>query len=770
MLFGRRSLFETVLGWLGAPQPAVVALTRPGEMGGYIRGGPDIVERHAFDVVVIGGGIAGTCAAIAAARNGARVALVHERPMLGGNSSSEVRLYPEVSTNHNIWSKETGILEELHVEERVRNHEPYIEGLMNSVWDLVLYEWVVREKNITLFLNTTVRDVEMRETHTILGVHAYQLGTEKKYLISAPLFVDSTGDGAIAHRAGADYRWGMESRAEHNEPAASEAPSAQPQMGNTLFFRARDTGRPVPYQAPEWAARFEDEQSLTGRNHNQIEGGYWWIEVGVPHHQIHDSDKIRHESLRQLLGVWDHIKNRCTHRDRARNYGLDFVSFWPYKREARRILGDYILTQSDVQSPRLHDDAIAFGCWYVDVHKPGGIVARSRPNTKPTWEEAGTVPYGIPLRSCYSRNVSNLMMAGRPISATYVAFSSTRVLRTGAIVGHGVGVAAALCKKYNCLPRDIAARHAAELRQTLLREDTFLPGVENEDPADLARSATVTATSAAPLSFPVGTLWTPLDRPLAQLFPISTNRLETVSLFLRGTGRVRLGLREAPAVYDFRATADIATAEATVSGEGWVDFRLDKPLAPGRLYWIHLGQVPGVEWARHADEREKPAVSPAGCTAAELPGPSRWHALTNNQNFAVKLQPPQQPYVPANLTRGGNRPDRWTNLWISESLPAAAELRWTSPQRFNTVQLIFDTDMNRHSRSPLFRYADCVKDYHLEVEIGGAWKRIAGETGNYMRRRVLTFDAVESSALRLTVRETNGAPSARVYEIRVYTR
>ena len=325
-----------------------------------------------------------------------KVALVHERSMLGGNSSSEVRLYPEVSTNHNIWSKEAGILEELHVEERVRNHEPYSEGLMNSVWDLVLYEWVVREPNITLFLNTTVREVEMRDPQTILCVHGYQLGTEKKVIVSAPIFVDSTGDGVLGYRAGADFRWGMEARSEFNEDAAPESPAAQPQMGNSLFFRARDAGRPVPFRAPSWAASFDTEQDLAGRNHSNFDHGYWWIEVGLPMHQIHDNEKIRHEALRQLLGVWDHIKNRCTNREKARNYGLDFVSFWPYKREARRLVGDYVLKQSDVQRPPQHEDAIAFGCWYVDVHKPGGILARAKPNTKPTWEEAGTVPLWHP--------------------------------------------------------------------------------------------------------------------------------------------------------------------------------------------------------------------------------------------------------------------------------------------------------------------------------------------------------------------------------------
>ena len=334
-----------------ASTPPASAAPRPGRLGGYIRAEASNVIHREFDVVVVGGGIAGTCAAIAAARHGARVALVHERAMLGGNSSSEVRLYPEVSTNHNIWCKETGILEEIHTEERVRNPEPYQEGLLNAQWDLVLYEWAVREPNLTLFLNTTMRDVEMRDPAHILAVHCVQMGTEKEFVFSAPLFVDSTGDGVLGYRAGAEYRWGMEARSEFGESIAPEQASDQPQMGSSLFFRARDAGVPVPYKRPEWVPEFATEEDLTGRNHSRFETGYWWLEVGLPHHQIKDNEEIKHEALRQLLGVWDHIKNHCKGKEKARNYGLDFVSFWPYKREARRLVGDYILRQQDTQGP-----------------------------------------------------------------------------------------------------------------------------------------------------------------------------------------------------------------------------------------------------------------------------------------------------------------------------------------------------------------------------------------------------------------------------------
>ncbi|MBI4556092.1 MAG: FAD-dependent oxidoreductase [Candidatus Hydrogenedentes bacterium] len=762
---------------IGAAVPTAAASAKIAENSGIFA---EDVGRMKFDLVVVGGGIAGTTAAISAARHGVKVALVHERSMLGGNSSSEVKLYPENNSGHQPWIKESGIHDEFHVEERVRNHIPYREGTMNCHWDLVLYEWAVREPNLTLLLNTHVHRVRMLDAKTIQSVYCIQLGTEKSLLLEARLFVDATGDGVLAYRAGAEFRWGRESRREYGEALAPAEPNEEV-MGNTLFFRAADTGAPVPFKRPEWAVEFADEQSLPGRNHGYIEGGYWWIEIGAPFHPTRDNNQIVHEGLRQLLGVWDHIKNKGDHG--AANYGLEFVGFWPYKRECRRILGDFVLTQQHVQDPQSLPDAVAYGPWGIDIHVQGGILNRREepyppPGRDENWEALGTMPYGIPLRALYSRNIENLMMAGRPISGSYIAFASSRVLSTGCIVGQAVGLAAALCRKYQTQPREVAQKHAPECQQILLREDAFIPGVVNEDPDDLARHARASASSSVILEFPPGNESVEMRMPLAQIFPVSLRRLDRVELLLESKVsqdvNVRLGLRDAPHVWDFRQTKDLGDANAVVPAghRGWVVFDIKTAVRPERLYYVYTSAHEGVFWQMFRETDEDLANRcPVGVAPASRPGPARWRPFTGGRSFCMRLTPEMAPFASQNVVRGTSRPDQWTNIWISDTrqgLPAWLQLEWPRPIAFNTVQVTFDTNANRRVVLPLFRYPECVRDYRLECKRGGRWEVIVETKDNYFRRRVHTFARVKSNALRLEIEHTNGVPSARVYEMRVY--
>src|ERR1700722_2342072 len=630
-----------------------------GRVGGYIRPGTIEIVHQQFELVVVGGGLSGICAAISAARNGVKVALVHKRSTLGGNSSSEVSNFPENSCHFTTWCRESGIIDELYTEERARNWVASFEGRVNSQWDLILYEWVQRERNLTLFLNTTLREVEMANENRILAIYAAQLGTEKDFIIQAPMFIDCTGDGVLIYRSGAEFRWGKEARSESGESSAPEQASTNI-MGSTVFFRARDTGRPVAFKSPDWAAQFPSETELPFRDHSFFDCGYPWIEVGYPMHWIRDHEAIRDVLLRQLLGVWDHIKNRCTHdgvRERAQNFALDFISFNPYKRESRRGLGDYVLREQDLRDPSVHPDDIAYGVWPIDIHSPGGILDRQAPpyanfRTKAEFEEWATIPYGIPLRSCYSKNVVNLLAAGRTLGASYVAFSSTRVLATGAITGQGVGAAAALCKKYNCGPREVAQAHAEELQQLLLRQDCSIPSVDNRDPSDVARTASVTASSECALHFPESPEFHYAQFPLAQIFPISSDRLEKIELLLKSNASqatpVRLGLRMAMHVWDFRSDEDLAAATAVVPAghEGYVPFVFNMRVEPGRLYYVHMGSHPELAWSIASDAPNLHAVSPTsdvevievpaslvpvGVTPADRPGPTKWRPITGFQ-------------------------------------------------------------------------------------------------------------------------------------------
>lgn len=751
---------------------------------GYIR--PNTIEtiHRSYDVIVVGGGISGTCAAISAARNGAKTALVHERSTLGGNSSSEVRLYPEDTCAFSPWIKEGGILEEIATEERARNWEPYIEGLMNSNWDLVLYEWAKREKDLSLFLNTTMREVVMRDERHIQAIRAPQLGTEKEFVLSAPIFIDATGDGVLGFRAGAEFHWGPEVRSEYGEQLAPKEPTDS-LMGNTLFYRARDTGKPVEFKKPEWAAEFDAEDELTDRDHGHFECGYWWIEVGTPLHPIKDNEEIRDEALRQLLGVWDHIKNHCTRadvREKARNFALEFVGFWPYKRESRRILGDYVLTEKDVKNPSIRPDDIAYGAWGIDIHVPGGIHQRHvppypSPRTDENFAQRGTIPYGIPLRSCYSKNVQNLLTAGRPIGASYVAFASSRVLPTGAIVGQGVGVAAGLCQKYQCTPRDVVNQHATELQQTLLRQDAAIPGIENSDSSDLARQAQVSSSSEAVLTFPESEAFHKARFALGQVLPVSTDRLDSVELFVQSTAtqplNVNLTMRRIEHVWDLRDSPRIASAIATVPAgyQGYVLFRVNANTRPNSLYFISIDEQPELGWALFSDRSGEPSRVPVGCTAADFPPGGAWRPFTNGRSFTLRVHPEQHPFGAQNVVRGTNRPDRWTNIYMSDSsvsLPAWVELAFPRPVQFNLVQITFDTDASRRISLPLFRYPECVKRYEIAIQDGSRWKTIAEEGDNYFRRRVHRIERVTTNRLRINILETNGAPQARIYEVRVY--
>ena len=439
------------------------------------------------DLFVAGGGLAGVCAAIAAARNGAKVVLAQDRSRLGGNSSSEVKMHVVGADNHGGrpgW-REGGLIEEFRLDDAVNNPQRCWE-----LWDILLYDKVMSEPNITLLLDSVLFSAETKDNR-IERVWVRCDKTEHLYRVTSKLFADCTGDCRLGLEAGAEMRWGRESRAETGETLALKTPDNKT-LGSSILFTSRKHDRPMPFTPPKWARKVSKDQ-LRFRPVNSWEYGYWWIEWGGNFHTIRDNERIRFELLSIVLGVWDYVKNSGNHPDSA-NWALDWVGMMPGKRQSRRLVGDYVLDQMDLTGFKGDlEDAVCIGGWPLDDHPPGGFDDTDLP---PFVSIKVPEVYNIPLRSLYSRNVPNLLMAGRNISTTHVAFTSTRVMATCAVMGQAMGTAAALCARHDISPRKLYEDKSklAELQQTLLRDDQTIKNRKNVDPLDLARSAKVIAS------------------------------------------------------------------------------------------------------------------------------------------------------------------------------------------------------------------------------------------------------------------------------------
>lgn len=432
------------------------------------------------DLCVVGGGLAGLCAAVAAARHGARVLLMQDRPVLGGNASSEIRMW--VCGAHGADNKETGILEELMLDNYYRNPT-----LKYPIWDTVLYEKARGHPNLTLLLNTTCHSVAT-EAAAITAVTGWQLTTQTFHRVRARLYADCSGD-SVLRICGAEYRWGREARAEFGEAYAPEIADWQT-MGSSVLIQLREVDTHEPFIPPAWAYKYHDgdlpHRSLMPEGNN-----FWWIEIGGTGDTISQTEEHRDELLKIAYGVWDCIKN---HPDgRGHRWELEWIGSLPGKRESARYVGDHILTQNDIEAEGRFPDMVAYGGWTMDDHHPAAI---HWPGPPTIWHPAPS-PYGIPYRCLYSRNIENLFCAGRNISVTHMALSSTRVMGTCALLGQAVGTAAALAVAHGCSPREIYHHHIGELQAQLMDDDCYLPWHRRPIPA-LSQTARLTASTGDP--------------------------------------------------------------------------------------------------------------------------------------------------------------------------------------------------------------------------------------------------------------------------------
>ena len=419
-----------------------------------------------YDLVVVGGGIAGISATVSAARLGCKVALINDRPVLGGNNSSEIRVHLGGRIEAGPY-KELGNLQKEFGPTRGGNAQPgdYYEDDKKS-------ELVANEKNITLFSNYRAIGVQM-DGQKIRSVIAKHIETGQEQRFEAPLFSDCTGDGTVGYLAGADYRMGRESRDEFGESTAPEKADKMT-MGASVQWYSVDDKKPSSFPAFSYGVEFND------KNSEKVMMGEWTWETGMNYDQIKDFERIRDYGLLVVYSNWSYLKNGMKENSQYRNRKLGWVAYVSGKRESRRLMGDYILKEDDIRKHVVHEDGTAASTWTIDLHYPDPANTANFPDQefKSIAKHIEIYPYPIPYRCLYSRNVDNLFMAGRNISVTHVALGTVRVMRTTGMMGEVVGMAASLCKKYKVNPRGVYRSYLNDLKE-LMKEGVGKKGLPN---------------------------------------------------------------------------------------------------------------------------------------------------------------------------------------------------------------------------------------------------------------------------------------------------
>lgn len=407
-----------------------------------------------FDFVVAGGGIAGISAAVSAARLGCKVALINDRPVFGGNNSSEVRVHLGGALGLGKF-KELGGLQKEFGPIRKGNAQPgdYYE-------DDKKLDFLNKETNVTLFPNYHVNEVKMN-SNRISSIVAQNITTGERLKFSASVFADCTGDASLGYLAGADFRMGREGRSEFGEPSAPDNPDSLT-MGTSVQWRSRKVpdgkGRKFPL--------FSYGLELSPETCHTVTKGEWTWETGMNRDQIQDFEEIRDYGLLVAYTNWSFIKNNLgLFPDRD----LDWVAYIGGKRESRRLMGDYILKEDDIVKHVNHEDASFTTTWTIDLHFPDSVNSIHFPGAEfiAATNHRPIYPYSVPYRCLYSRNIDNLFMAGRNISVTHIALGTVRVMRTTGAMGEVVGMAADICRRNKALPRDVYRNHLSELKDLM---------------------------------------------------------------------------------------------------------------------------------------------------------------------------------------------------------------------------------------------------------------------------------------------------------------
>jgi len=408
---------------------------------------PDPRDAGQYDLVVVGGGVAGMCAAIQAARLGVKVALIQDRPVLGGNASSEVCVNISGQLGFEPYPNIGNIVQEIQPELQTYWHKgPFETGIPQDEKRELL---ILAEENIDLYLSHRANGVEM-DGHSIKAVLADNTKTGESVRFTAKLFADCSGDGSVGALAKADY-----------------AMTTQGHMGRSNLWFTHDVGESTTFPKCSWALNLYDYDKIREAP-QKIDGWYW--ESGFNHDPIKYGEYIRDWNFRAVYGTWDAYKNN---RNEYETHKIKWLAYVAGMRESRRLMGDVVLNKYDVLEGKEFDDGCVPLTWRLDVHRPDPSFSAEFEGDEfiadanlmgPAEGTKYKGPYWMPYRCLYSRDVPNLFMAGRNISVTQGALGAARVQRTTGMMGEVVGKAASICIGKDVLPRDVYQKYLSELK------------------------------------------------------------------------------------------------------------------------------------------------------------------------------------------------------------------------------------------------------------------------------------------------------------------
>lgn len=696
-------------------------------------------ETASFDLVIAGGGITGVCCAITAAREGLSVALIQDRPVLGGNASSEVRLWILGATSHmgnnNRWAREGGVINEILVENTFRNKEG------NPVlFDMLLIDKVLSEKNITLYLNTIVLHINKSSADRIEALYAFCASNETSYEFRGKLFVDCTGDGIVSYLAGVPYRIGAETKDEYKEAFAPNPIKYGELLGHSIFFYMKDTGAPVSYVAPSFALKeverhipkvFKNEYFNTGHHGCK----YWWLEYGGRLDTIHDTETIKYELWKVIYGLWDYIKNSGKFPETV-NYTLEWAGLMPGKRESRRFKGLYTLTQQDIIEQHFHEDAVAFGGWALDLHSADAVYSAMRGCDQ--YHAKGI--YSIPYRCYLPEKVDNLFLGGRLISVSHVAFASTRVMATCAHGGQAIGMAASISVKRSIDPQKLLLKeYRQELQEKLNITGQSIPQLPINGHKNLVLNSTISTSSFYRLEqIPSDGKWMSLNYSAAQLLPLKAGQIYSLEIEVKATATTCLTveLRCSSKAANYTPDTRIEQLHLKIKdGEQRVAFSFTRGLPEDQYGFITFLKNEHI-MIRTSEKRYTGILSvcnkfniavnnygkqspPENCglESFEFWCPER---RPEGKNMAMKIHPPLPIGDMLHLQNGYTRPARSTNAWIASDTDTDPTLtyHWNTPQTFREIILFFDTDFDHPMESVQMGHTEaiipfCVREYTI---------------------------------------------------------